>query len=157
MILEKITAKFGDKVLTAHSHHGDDTAVFAPRDILAAAAFLKEDAELDFNILADLTAVDCLKLPERAHRFEVVYHFYSLKKKHRVRLKALVENEKTEVPTLTGLWPAANWLEREVWDMFGVTFSGHPDLRRILMYEEFTGHPLRKDYPVDKRQPLIKR
>lgn len=157
MILEKIKSQFGEKILETHSHRGDDTAVFAPQDIAAAAHFLKENPELDFNVLADLTALDCLKLPGREHRFEVVYHFYSSRKKHRVRLKVRVKDEKTSVPTLTGLWPIANWLEREVWDMFGITFTGHPDLRRLLMYAEFTGHPLRKDYPVDKRQPLIKR
>lgn len=88
-------------------------------------------------------------------RFEVVYHFFSLTHRHRLRLKVPLEESSPEVDTLTPLWAAANWFEREVWDMFGIRFRGHPDLRRILMYEGFEGHPLRKDYPVNKRQPLI--
>ncbi len=88
-------------------------------------------------------------------RFEVVYHFYSMPQRHRVRLKVAVTEDDATVPSLTPLWPGANWYEREVWDMFGIRFSGHPDLKRILMYEGFEGHPLRKDYPVNKRQPLI--
>jgi NADH-quinone oxidoreductase subunit C len=88
-------------------------------------------------------------------RFAVVYHFYSLTHKHRLRLLVPLDEADAEVDTLTSLWAAANWLEREVWDMFGIRFRGHPDLKRILMYEEFEGHPLRKDYPVKKRQPLI--
>ena len=98
-------------------------------------------------------------LPE-PERFAVVYHFFSTTHKHRVRLVVPVGGDAAgadapEVDSLAALWPGANWLEREVWDMFGVRFAGHPDPRRILMYEGFEGHPLRKDYPVDKRQPLI--
>ncbi len=101
--------------------------------------------------------------PDAAARFAVVYHFYSISHKHRLRLVVptpVVSGHGDsatagEVDTLSELWPAANWLEREVWDMYGIRFRGHPDLRRILMYEEFEGHPLRKDYPVKRRQPLI--
>ena len=89
------------------------------------------------------------------YRFEVVYHFYSLAENHRLRLKVPVSAEDPVVPSLTGLWKSADWFEREVWDMFGIRFTGHPNLTRILMYEPFEGHPLRKDYPVNKRQPLI--
>ncbi|MBI4227107.1 MAG: NADH-quinone oxidoreductase subunit C, partial [Candidatus Omnitrophica bacterium] len=88
-------------------------------------------------------------------RFEVVYHLYSLEYNRRVRLKVPVPGHDPMVESLTRLWPAANWFEREVWDMFGIRFLGHPDLKRLLMYEEFEGHPLRKDYPVNRRQPLI--
>ena len=90
-----------------------------------------------------------------APRFAVVYHFFSTVHKHRLRLVVPIEEGAAEVDSLTDLWAGANWLEREVWDMFGIVFRGHPDLKRILMYEEFEGHPLRKDYPVNKRQPLI--
>ena len=89
------------------------------------------------------------------HRFEVVYHFYSTTHNHRLRVKVPLTASEPTLDSLTGLWAAANWFEREVWDMFGITFAGHPNLRRILLYEEFVGHPLRKDYPVNKRQPLI--
>ena len=88
-------------------------------------------------------------------RFEVVYHFFSLPFKTRIRLKVPVEESKPEVDSLVPLWASANWFEREVWDMYGIRFRGHPSLKRILMYAEFEGYPLRKDYPVNKRQPLI--
>ncbi len=88
-------------------------------------------------------------------RFAVVYHFYSVTHKHRLRVVVPLEEADAELDSLTTLWAGANWLEREVWDMFGIRFQGHPDLKRILMYEEFEGYPLRKDYPVNKRQPLI--
>ena len=88
-------------------------------------------------------------------RFVVVYHLFSLPLKHRLRLQVPVEEADAEVDSLTSLWPGADWLEREVWDMFGIRFRGHQNLKRILLYEGFVGHPLRKDYPVNKRQPLI--
>ncbi len=154
MVLEKIKSHFGEAILETHSFRGDDTALVAREIISELAKFLKEDPELDFNILMDLTAVDYLKM-EKPYRYEVVYHFFSLAKKHRVRIKVPLAEENPSVATLTSLWPIANWFEREVWDMFGIRFEGHPNLKRIMMYEEFVGHPLRKDYPVRKRQPLI--
>jgi NADH-quinone oxidoreductase subunit C len=108
-------------------------------------------------MLMDLTAVDYVKYPGREDgpRFEVVYHLYSLEHNHRLRAKVRVDEDDASVPSAVDLWPIANWMEREVWDMFGIRFEGHPDLRRLLMYEEFVGHPLRKDYPITRRQPLI--
>ena len=88
-------------------------------------------------------------------RFEVVYHFASIPLKHRLRVKVPVEESKPEIDTVTTLWGGADWFEREIWDMFGIKFTGHPNLKRILMYEGFEGHPLRKDYPVTQRQPLV--
>jgi NADH-quinone oxidoreductase subunit C len=88
-------------------------------------------------------------------RFEMVYHLYSLAKNHRLRIKARVAEEAPEVESLCALWASANWMEREVWDLYGLRFPGHPDLRRILLYEEFDGHPLRKDYPKERRQPRV--
>ncbi len=90
-----------------------------------------------------------------AARFEMVYHFFSLPLQRRIRVKVPVEESKAEVESVAAMWATANWFEREVWDMFGIRFRGHPDLRRLLMYPEFEGHPLRKDYAVNKRQPLI--
>ncbi len=89
------------------------------------------------------------------HRFDVVYHFYASCHNHRLRVKVPLASADPVVDSLTGLWASANWYEREVWDMFGIRFTGHPNLTRILMYEGFEGHPLRKDYPVHKRQPLV--
>ena len=95
------------------------------------------------------------RLVGEEYRFEVVYHFYSTSRNHRLRVKVPVRPEEPVVESVTGLWESANWFEREVWDMFGIRFSGHPNLKRILMYESFDGHPLRKDYAVNRRQPLI--
>lgn len=155
--LERLQANFGAAVLETHSQHGDDTAVVDASKWAAIAAFCRNDSAMDFNMLTDITAVD---YPEREEgRLEVVMHLYSLNKRHRIRLKARIGEQELdtnpEIATVTHIWPGANWLEREVFDMFGVNFTGHPDLRRILMYPEFTGHPLRKDYPANKTQPLI--
>ncbi len=89
------------------------------------------------------------------YRFDVVYHFYSSIHNHRLRVKVPLRAAESNIPSVSGLWATANWFEREIWDMFGIRFTGHPNLKRILMYEGFEGHPLRKDYPVRKRQPLI--
>jgi NADH-quinone oxidoreductase subunit C len=94
-------------------------------------------------------------VPHEAYRFDVVYHLYASSTNQRLRLKVPLTSADPVVDSLTPLWHAANWFEREVWDMFGIRFTGHPNLKRLLMYEEFQGHPLRKDYPVRKRQPLI--
>jgi NADH-quinone oxidoreductase subunit C len=93
--------------------------------------------------------------PPGSARFAVVYHFFSHPLKHRLRVVVPLDENDAEVDSLTSLWGCANWLEREVWDMYGIRFKGHPNLKRILMYEEFEGHPLRKDYPVSRRQPLV--
>jgi NADH-quinone oxidoreductase subunit C len=154
-LIDLIRQKFPADVLESHSQRGDDTVVvYAPRwkDI---ARFLRDDPRADMNMLSDLTAVD---FPDRTPRFEVVVHLYSLAKGHRLRLKARVGDAagtNAEIDTICDLWASANWAERECWDMFGVRFKGHPDLRRILLYPEFEGHPLRKDYPADRIQPLV--
>ena len=156
-IVETLTTRFGPAITETHSHRGDHTAVVDRAAIRAVLGFCRAEPALAFDVLMDLTAVDFLKFPGREDgpRFEVVYHLYSLEHNHRVRLKVRVEERDAVVPTAVPLWPIANWLEREVWDMFGIRFEGHPDLRRLLLYEEFEGHPLRKDYPIDRRQPLI--
>jgi NADH-quinone oxidoreductase subunit C len=127
--------------------------VTVPRaEVLDALRTLRDDPQLAFDALADLTAVDFLG---RVPRFEVVYELNSLTQHHRLRVKADVPEDDPQIASATLLWNAALWAEREVWDLFGIRFTGHPDLRRILMYPEFEGHPLRKDYPVGKRQPLV--
>jgi NADH-quinone oxidoreductase subunit C len=156
-ILARLRGRLGARVLDTHEHHGDHTAVVAAEGIVDALRFCRDEPDLGFDMLMDLTAVDYLKYPGREDgpRFDVVYHLYSVTHNHRVRLKVPVEQDAPSVPTATALWPIANWLEREVWDMYGIRFDGHPDLRRLLLYEEFIGHPLRKDYPMERRQPLI--
>ena len=124
----------------------------APGHLLKVMEFLKNDPRLQFDMLADITAVDYLG---RKPRFDVVYHLVSLPLGQRLRIKVRPDDAEPAVDSLAPLWDSANWLEREVWDMFGIRFIGHPDLKRILLYEEFQGHPLRKDYPIRKRQPLI--
>ena len=156
-ILARLRGRLGARVLDTHEHHGDHTAVVTAEGIVDTLRFCRDEPDLGFDMLMDLTAVDYLKYPGREDgpRFDVVYHLYSVTHNHRVRLKVPVEQDAPSVPTATALWPIANWLEREVWDMYGIRFDGHPDLRRLLLYEEFVGHPLRKDYPMERRQPLI--
>ncbi len=112
--------------------------------------FLKEDKELAFDYLTDVTGVDYLKM-EREPRFDAVYHLYSFKNNVRLRVKCGVPEEDMDIPSLTPLWGAANWLEREAFEMFGFNFVGHPDLRRLLLPDVFDGFPLRKDYPLRGR------
>lgn len=154
-VLDLLIQRFPQAVLETHAQHGDETAVVEAASWAKVAEFLKASPDISMEMLTDLTAVDYL---EREPRFEIVAHFYSLSKGHRLRLKTRVgdaQGEGVEVATLVPLWAAANWMERECYDLFGVRFVGHPDLRRILMYPEFEGHPLRKDYIATRTQPLI--
>jgi NADH-quinone oxidoreductase subunit C len=156
-ILARLDERFGPSLLERHAHRGDHTVVVAREAITNVLRVCRDDPALAFDMLMDLTAVDYLKYPGREDgpRFEVVYHLYSLAHNHRLRLKVRVGEDDPVVPSAVALWPIADWFEREVWDMFGIRFLGHPHLRRLLMYEEFVGHPLRKDYPINRRQPLI--
>ncbi len=157
--LQRIQEQFAADIIETHAFRGDETALILAPSLKTIAQFLKETPELDFNFLMDLTAVDYLFFAggriQKASRFEVVYHFFSLKFNQRIRIKVPVDEKSPEVDSLIDLWASADWYEREVWDMFGIKFRGHPNLKRILMYEEFQGHALRKDYPFNKRQPLI--
>jgi NADH-quinone oxidoreductase subunit C len=150
--LRRLLAARPHVVLASHAQHGDVTAVVEAASILETMRFLHDDPDAGFDVLVDLTAVDW---PEREPRFEVVYHLLSMGRRERLRVKAGVAETPCEIDSIVGVWPAANWMEREVWDMYGIRFRGHPDLRRLLLYEEFEGHPLRKDYPKERRQPLI--
>jgi NADH-quinone oxidoreductase subunit C len=148
----------GAAVLSTHSYRGDDTLVVDPTRIADVMKTLRDDPELAMTMLVDVTAVDYLG---REPRFEVVYHLRSFKSGARLRVKAPVaepeDGSNPAIDTIAPLWASADWNEREVWDLYGIRFRDHPDLRRILMYEEFVGHPLRKDYPKEKRQPLVRR
>jgi NADH-quinone oxidoreductase subunit C len=139
--------------VTAVSYYlGDWTIIVPATQIVTVAQSLRDAPDARFDYLSDLTAVDW---PPRAQaRFDVVYCLYSTHLRHRVRLKVRV-SEKDPLPSVTGVWPAANWLEREVWDMFGVNFTGHPDRRRLLMPEDWQGFPQRKDYPLEGPGELL--
>lgn len=150
--LRRLLQSHAGAVLATHAQHGDATAIVRPEHLVDVMRFLRDTPGLDFEMLSDVTCVD--RLPAEP-RFEMVYHLYSVTRSHRVRVKVGLPGEGPEIDTLISVWPAANWMEREVWDLYGVRFRGHPDPRRILLYEEFEGHPLRKDYPKERRQPLV--
>jgi NADH-quinone oxidoreductase subunit C len=152
--LQRLREHLGDGVLATSSDHGDDTAVLTRDVLVEAARFLRDQPDLRFDLPTDLTAVDW---PGRDPRFDLVIHLYSTVHHHRVRLKVGVAEDDPTVPSLTGVYSGLGWYEREAWDMYGLRFLGHPDLRRIFLQEEFVGHPLRKDYPKEKRQPLCRR
>lgn len=130
---------------------GDWTVIVKAESLIAALSFLRDDPACAFDYLSDLTAIDW---PPREKRFDVVYCLYSTRLRHRVRVKVRVADQDV-VASATGLWTAANWLEREVFDMFGVRFANHPDLRRILMPADWQGHPQRKDYPLEGPGELL--
>jgi NADH/F420H2 dehydrogenase subunit C len=132
------------------------TAVVAAPYLHNAVQFLKEESGIKFDMLVDIAGIDYLTYPNHeGPRFAVSYAFKSMKNPGaRIRLKVLVSEENLKVPTISDLYANANWYEREVYDQFGVIFDGHPDLRRLLNHVEFVGHPLRKDYPAQKRQWL---
>jgi len=156
-IVEMLKQQLGEAVIETHAQFGDDTAVLDPACWKEAALFLRDDPRISMDHFIDLTAVDYLG--RRSPRFEVVLHVRSLDKAHRVRLKARLDGDEesatASIDSLADVWAGANWFERECYDMFGIEFRGHPDLRRILMYEEFEGYPLRKDYDAKRAQPLV--
>jgi len=152
-VIKNILERFKNRDIKSEKK---DLWIFYPEkeDFFDFIDYIKDYGE--FNILLDITAVDYLKWkPEKEDRFEMVYHFFSLKYNIRIRVKYSLEEDEKAL-TLTSYYKNANWLEREVYDMYGIIFEGHPDMRRILMYDEFEGHPLKKDYPLKKRQPRIK-
>lgn len=150
--LRRLLDEHAGAVVATHAQHGDATAVVEPAQLVAVLRFLHDDAACAFDMLSDLCAVDLL--PEKP-RFEVVYHLLASGTMQRVRVKVRVAEDDPELDTAVPVWPAADWMEREVYDMYGIRFRGHPDLRRILMYDGFEGYPLRKDYPKERRQPLV--
>lgn len=153
-ITQAIQDRFGDQILSTHDFRGDETVIVKKEAIEPIMRFLRDEPSLDFTYLMDLTAVDYLAYPQpRAQRFEMVYHLYSLRHGHRIRIKSPVEANGT-VQTLTHLWEAADWAERECWEMFGIKFEGHPNLKRLLTHKDFVGYPLQKSYQTKKRQVL---
>jgi NADH-quinone oxidoreductase subunit C len=152
MLAEKLKERFGAAILKIESAHGEESITIARAAAREIFRVLRDDSGFAFDLLADLTAVDW---PERTPRFDVVYHLGSVRHTNRLRVKIGVDASDPTVPSACEIWRAADWLERECFDMFGIRFTGHPDLRRILLYDSFEGHPLRKDYPVQKRQPVV--
>ncbi len=151
-VVDRINAQFDERVLQTSDAFGDHEVVIGLKDWVEVAQFIKDDDDLQMDHFIDLTAID---YPEReTARFDLVLMTRSSVTCARIRLRAYVKDGE-EPATLSGIWSGADWAEREVWDMFGIKFAGHPDMRRILLYEEFVGHPLRKDYPIDKAQPLV--
>lgn len=154
--LKQVKKQFKSAVLDTHSALGDDTVILARESLRELAQYLRDDPELRFEMLMDVTVVDYLGArAEDAPRFEVVYHFLSLTHRHRLRVKVPLMADDATLDTLSDIYPASDWAERECYDMYGVRFNGHPDLRRILLYEEFEGYPLRKDYGLHASQPRV--
>ena len=143
--VKKLQGKFPASVLEVKTFREEVNVTVQKKDIFEICKFLYSDPDLQYQMLIDLCGVDFF--PE-SPRFEVVYFFYSMKKQQRLRLKIKV-GESESVSSVESIWKAANWLEREVYDLFGIPFDNHPDLRRILLWDGYEGHPLRKDFPVE--------
>lgn len=141
--LARLQEQFGSKIVATHTAHGDATAVVDAKAILEVMSWLKEEA--GFAMCSSLTAYDDLG---NDPRFYVVYHLINLANPERIRVKAGLPENKAVIDSVTTLWPGANFLEREVYDLMGIEFKGHPDLRRIMMPDSWEGHPLRRDYPI---------
>ena len=154
IFLKKLKERFSEDIKDIYEAFDLHTVVVDKDKIVEVCHFLRDDPKLRFNYLSDICGVDYFP---KAPRFEVVYHLYSIPFKYRIRLKCRI-NEGDRVPTVVGIWKTANWHERETYDMYGIVFEGHPDLRRIYLWEGFEGHPMRKDYPLkgykDKYNPF---
>lgn len=154
-VLNQLQTEFGDAILELQEAQDMPVLICKKDKILDILTYMRDNPELDCKMLTDITAVDYLKYPiKQRQRFAVVYHLYSLEKGHRFRLKVPLGLADLSIDSAVSLWKTANWLEREVWDMYGIRFKGHPNLKRILNHIEFEGHPLRKDYPIERRQVL---
>ena len=178
-MIDLVREKFPDAVVSSHTERGGDDVVILKREAIAEVCrFLKSDPAADMKLLRDIVGVDMLtyrtertgggalasnevpaydlqKTVTVEPRFECNYNLYSVTKKHALRLKLKLRSDDVKIPTVTSVWRTADWWERYTYDMFGFQFEGHPNLKRLLLYPEFVGHPLRKDYPVRKRQPLV--
>jgi NADH-quinone oxidoreductase subunit C len=167
-VLDALLAKLPAAIEKTESAYGDEVAWIKKDQLVAVATWLRDDPAMGFDSPVFVTVIDRLDwhptgVPLATHwteskpRFEVCYQLRSSVHRHRLRLKIAVLEQDGHCPSLAALWPAFEWQEREAFDMYGIRFDGHPDLRRIFLYEEFVGYPLRKDYPKEKRQPLVRR
>lgn len=150
-VINLFKEKFSEAIVDSHEQHGDETILVKKESLFEILKFAKENENLKFDSMMDICGVDYLG---QTPRFEVVYHLYSIPLNHRVRIKVRVSEEDCVVPSAISLWKSADWFERETWEMFGVKFEGHPELKPLLLFEGFEGHPLRKDYPIEKRQKI---
>ena len=148
--VDKLKEKFGPAILDTKEFRGEVTVALAKERLVEVCNYLKTDPELEFNFLADVTSLDLFE--KKTPRFEVNYHLLSHSNKTRIRLKIPV-GEGEKAPSVTSVWSTANWLEREVYDLMGIEFENHPDLRRILTADGWVGYPLRKDYPLTYEEP----
>lgn len=148
-----LAVKFPQAILASGGQLGEDAVAVTRERLPDVLAYLRREPQLEFDMLVDVTGVD--HLGRREPRFDVVYHLLSLRHGLRLRIKAPVPEEDARLPSAAGIYALADWGEREVYDLFGIVFEGHPNLKRILLYEEFKGHPLRRDYPLRQRQPLV--
>lgn len=149
---EALRAQFGDAVGSVTEQRGEVTAVVRPESVADIGRFLREDARLAFEQLVDVCGVDYLEYkghPDDGPRFAAVYHLLSISHNHRLRVKAYVPEQNPVLPSVVDVWASAAWFEREAFDLFGLIFEGHPDLRRILTDYGFSGHPFRKDFPLE--------
>jgi NADH-quinone oxidoreductase subunit C len=167
-VLDALKQHHASAIELTETVHTDDVAWVKRDALVAVATWLKTDPSMLFDAPVFVTAIDKLDWRpqgqppsaawnESKPRFEVCYQLRSQTYRHRIRLKINVPENDARCPSLTSLWPAFDWQERETFDMYGIRFDNHPDLRRIYLYEEFVGYPLRKDYPKEKRQPLVRR
>jgi NADH-quinone oxidoreductase subunit C len=148
-----LAERFPDAVYGSYEGAGGDDCAFVKKDhILEVCRFCREDPRLGMNLAPYITAVDYLG---QEPRFEVVYNLVSTRTNERIRLRVKVPETDCRLPSVTAVWRGVDWFERYCLDMYGIRFDGHPDPRRLLMYDEFVGHPLRKDYPLRARQPLV--
>jgi NADH-quinone oxidoreductase subunit C len=178
-LVELLKAKLPDAIVSSESHCGDEVVTVKRESIVEVIKFLRDDPTADLKLLAQIAYVDMLtfatertgggsiasqeapayakaKQGPREPRFQVAYNLGSVVKFHRLRIRVELRSDDVKIPSITSLYPTADWWERYGWDMMGIEFTGHPNLKRLLMYPEFVGHPLRKDYPIQKRQPLVR-
>lgn len=153
-VLSALKRKFKGAIVATRNDFGDEVATVDRDKLVDIATFLRDDLKMAFDSPVFCTCVDNLG---EEPRYKVCYQLRSSTRRHRIRLEVVLEEDDATCPSLAGVWPGFNWLERETYDMYGIQFDGHEDLRRIYLYDEFVGYPLRKDYPKDKRQPLVRR
>jgi len=177
-LIDLVREKFPEAVVGSHTHRGDEVATVKRENLVEVAGFLRNDPQADMKLLRQIACVDLLtfrtemtgggslasievspyameRKPRVEPRFQVGYNLYSLTRHHSLRVRVELRSDDVKVPSITALYRTADWWERYIYDMFGIEFTGHPNLQRLLMYPEFVGFPLRKDYPVRKRQPLV--